>query len=118
MITKVTSSPNIGSVCFTAGAKNLENSVNFVFSNLSKNRNNNGLGLYLGKFGKTNFVIEEKVFGKMAKISLINPNRINEIEISRDSQRNVIIKSLTSGFSDNNAKTLITSKFSAIDYKA
>ena len=59
MITNIMNTPYSKPISFANKTKTLNDAVNFVFSNLSRSRNKNGLGLYLGKIGDTNFVFEK-----------------------------------------------------------
>lgn len=119
MIANITSTPYTQPVCFGCKQqKNMVNIVDNIFNRLSVTRNRSNLGLLLGKNGKTDYVVEEKLFGKKAKISLKTDEGFQEIEIARDTESPLQIIPLSENLSSDKARLLIAKNLSNIDYKA
>lgn len=120
MILNITNTPRIQNrLSFGSNRpKQIVDIVDGIFTNLSASRNHSNLGLLLGKTGETNYVIEEKIFGKKAKISFQNEIGFQEVEIVRNIGEPIEITPISGNLTKENARDLIGKNLGKLNYKA
>lgn len=119
MIYNITNTPYSQPVYFGCKQpKSMVCIVDNIFRALAASRKKSNLGLLLGKSGKTNYVVEEKIFGKNAKIYFKNDDLVQEIELSRAFHQPIKITPLSENLSLDCAQDLICENLGCLNYKA
>lgn len=107
---------NIDTVSFSGNkTKTVAQFADEMFEKLAKNRFKNQLGFFAGKTEKANFAIQETVFGKKAKLSIVIDSEFANLEISREHNKPSTIRFLDDEVSSKKAKDLAKKCLNSIE---